>query len=214
MESDRAEAVDAHGPVGNTAERPYASRGGLKLAAALDAFQVQPAGKVCVDLGSHAGGFVDVLLRRGARCVHAVDTGYGVLDYRLRSDPRVVVHERQNALSYVCSEPAELVTIDVGWTPQRLVLTAARRSLAPGASIVTLIKPHYEAPRAWLRGGVLPPERLDEVLNACRGDMRDAGWEICGELASPITGHGGNAEWLLHLRSVTAAPSASRGVCE
>ncbi|MCG3128914.1 MAG: Hemolysin A [Phycisphaerae bacterium] len=199
MEGDRAEALSRGSADGDATGPPYASRGGLKLAAALDAFRIDPSGVVCLDLGSHAGGFVDCLLRRGAARVHAVDTGYGVLDYRLRRDPRVVVHERQNALTFVCAESAELVTIDVGWTPQRLVLTAARRSLASGGGVITLIKPHYEAPRDWLRRGVLPAERLEPVLEMCRGDIRDAGWRIRSEVASPITGHAGNVEWLMHL---------------
>src|SRR5512139_1290565 len=90
---------------------PYVSRGGLKLAAALREFQLEPAGWICADFGSHVGGFVDCLLQHGAAKVYAVETGYGVLDYGLRRDPRVVVCERTNALHYVCPEPCDLVTI-------------------------------------------------------------------------------------------------------
>ena len=128
-------------PVSEPEQPPFASRGGIKLHAALSAFDVHPSGLICADLGSHAGGFVDCLLRGGAARVYAVDTGYGVLDHRLRQDPRVVVCDRQNALEYVCSEPCDLITIDVGWTPQRLILPAARRSLkTEGGRIVTLAK--------------------------------------------------------------------------
>lgn len=180
--------------------KPYVSRGGLKLEAALRDFAFDPSGLVCTDLGSHAGGFVDCLLRHGTLRVHAVDTGYGVLDYSLRNDARVVVHERQNALNFVCDEPCRLITIDVGWTPQRLVLPAALRSLDPQSGrVITLVKPHYEAPQKWLRGGVLRPEHMDEVLEQCRGDMRELGWHIGGEVESPITGHGGNTERLFLL---------------
>ena len=105
----------------------YVSRGGHKLAAALGAFQIDARGLVCTDLGSHVGGFVDCLLQHGAARVYAVEPGYGVLDYRLRQDARVVVCERTNALHYASPEPCDLVTIDVGWTAQRLVLPAARR---------------------------------------------------------------------------------------
>ncbi len=179
---------------------PFASRGGLKLQGALEAFQVDPTGLICADLGSHAGGFVDCLLRGGATRVYAVDTGYGVLDDRLRRDPRVVVCDRQNALAYVCCEPCDLITIDVGWTPQRLILPAARRSLRGGRGrIITLVKPHYEAPQRQLRGGVLLASRLDEVLELVRRDVTDAGWKILCELESPITGHGGNVERLMLL---------------
>lgn len=182
------------------AEAPYASRSGLKLAAALDAFGVDPAGKVCADFGSHAGGFVDCLLRRGAARVYAVEAGQGVLDDRLRNDPRVVSVERQNAIGFVCGEACDLITIDVGWTPQRLILPAAARSLRqPGGRVVTLVKPHYEAPRRLLRKGVLPEERMREVLDTVRGDIRDAGWRIAAEIESPLPGHGGNVERLMLL---------------
>ena len=179
---------------------PYVSRGGLKLAAALRGFELEVAGWVCCDFGSHVGGFVDCLLQHGAARVFAVEPGYGVLDYKLRGDPRTVVCERTNALKFTCPEPCDLVTIDVGWTPQRLILPVARRCLKPGSGrVVTLVKPHYEAPKEWLRGGVLPPERLAEVLETCREDTRQSGWQIVGELESPLRGHGGNVEalWLL-----------------
>lgn len=181
---------------------PYVSRGGLKLAAALEAFELNVAGWICADFGSHTGGFVDCLLQHGAEKVYAVDPGYGVLDYRLRNDPRVVVCERTNALRYVCPEPCDLVTINVGWTEQRLILPAARRCLKlPTGRVVTLVKPQYEAPQDWLRGGVLPAERLDEVLAACRRDVCELGWQIGGETESPLRGHGGNVEWFWLLAS-------------
>lgn len=179
----------------------FVSRAGEKLAAALRAFAVEPRGWVCVDLGSHAGGFVDCLLQHGAAKVYSVDTAYGVLDYRLRRDTRVVVCERTNALDYVCPEPCTLVTIDVGWTPQRLILPAARRSLrAAGACVITLIKPQYEAPSDWLREGVVEAAHVDDVLATCRHDVLSLGWTIAGELESPLRGHGGNVEYLWLLR--------------
>jgi len=177
-------------------EKKFASRAGLKLEAALDAFNIDLGGRVCADFGSHAGGFVDCLLQRGAAKVYAVEPGYGVLDYRLRKDSRVVVHERTNALRFVSPEPCDLVTIDVGWTPQRLILPAARRALKPSGRVVTLIKPHYEAPKEWLRDGVAKTEHLDDILTACRRDAAELDWIIADECRSPIEGHGGNVEWL------------------
>lgn len=185
--------------------RRYVSRGGEKLAAALRAFGIDPGGWTCADLGSHTGGFVDCLLQHGAARVYAVDPGYGVLDYRLRRDPRVVVCERTNALSYSAPEPCDLITIDVGWTPQRLILPAARRSLKSGAGVVlTLIKPQYEAPKEWLADGVVPPEHIDAVLEQCRRDTVELGWLVVGTIDSPLLGHGGNREQVWRLRSAGA----------
>jgi 23S rRNA (cytidine1920-2'-O)/16S rRNA (cytidine1409-2'-O)-methyltransferase len=182
--------------VSDAGKSEFVSRGGVKLAAALDAFDLSVEGCICADLGSHAGGFVDCLLQRGAAKVYAVDTGYGVLDYKLRRDPRVVVCERQNALHFRCPQACQCVTIDVGWTPQRLVLPAVQRMLAPDGRVVTLIKPQYEAPRETLKKGVVPEHALPEILDLCHQDIRDAGWDVLGEIVSPILGHGGNREWL------------------
>jgi 23S rRNA (cytidine1920-2'-O)/16S rRNA (cytidine1409-2'-O)-methyltransferase len=178
----------------------FVSRGGEKLAAALDAFHLNPQALVCADLGSHVGGFVDCLLQRGAARVYAVEPGYGVLDYRLRKDPRVVVCERTNALHYRCPEPCDLVTIDVGWTPQRLILPPTRHYVrADTGRVVTLIKPHYEADPALLNDGVLPEQHRHDVLAQCEQDVAAAGWSVFAVVDSPIAGHGGNLEqlWLL-----------------
>ncbi|MBU0638767.1 MAG: TlyA family RNA methyltransferase [Planctomycetes bacterium] len=184
-------------------DTPYVSRGGQKLAAALHGAALDVSGWICADFGSHAGGFVECLLRHGAARVYAVEPGYGVLDCRLRADARVRVHERTNALSFTTPEPCDLVTIDVGWTAQRLILPAARRCLKPDTGcVITLVKPQYEAPKDWLRGGVLPAERLDEVLAVCRTDAHELGWRIVNEIESPLRGHGGNVERLWFLRSV------------
>src|SRR5687767_8878918 len=118
-------SVDTRGLM--SSECSYVSRGGLKLAAALDAFGIDPPGYVCADLGSNVGGFVDCLLQRGAKKVYAVDTGYGVLAYKLRIDPRVVVMERTNAMHVELPEVVDLITIDVAWTPQHRILPNAIR---------------------------------------------------------------------------------------
>jgi 23S rRNA (cytidine1920-2'-O)/16S rRNA (cytidine1409-2'-O)-methyltransferase len=188
-------------PAMNDAEHPYVSRGGVKLEAALRVFSLSVQGFTVADFGSHAGGFVDCLLRHGATKIYAVEPGYGVLDYRLRRDTRVVPCERQNALHAACPELCDLVTIDVGWTRQGRILPAARRWLKPAGRVVSLIKPHYEAPKDVLCDGVAPPDALPSILNALRKQIVD-GWSIDSECESPIRGHGGNAEffWLLRPR--------------
>src|SRR3954471_15755394 len=178
---------------------PYVSRGGLKLAAALDAFALDPAGWVCADLGCNVGGFTDCLLQRGAAKVYAVDTGYGALAWSLRKDPRVAVMERTNAMPVTLPEPVPLVCIDVAWTRQRHILPAARRLLTPDGAVVTLIKPHYEAEKSWLVKGVLPAERVDEVVTAVKRDIEAAGFDVIATTASPILGGEGNAEVLAYL---------------
>ena len=133
----------------------FVSRAGLKLEHALATFGVDVAGRVCADLGSNTGGFTDCMLKRGAAKVYAIDTGYGVLDWKLRKDPRVVVMERTNAMHAELPQPVTMISIDVAWTKQQHILPAARRMIADDGDVVTLIKPHYEAPPALLRGGVL-----------------------------------------------------------
>src|SRR5215211_6983390 len=139
----------------------FVSRAGQKLEHALATFQLDVANKVCADLGSNTGGFVDCLLQRGAAKVYAIDTGYGALDWRLRKDGRVVVMERTNAMHAELPEPVSLVTIDVAWTRQRHILPAARRMVRPDGSVVTLIKPHYEAERSQLKKGILPEDAVE-----------------------------------------------------
>lgn|GEM_PF-700400 len=182
-------------------DKKYVTRSGLKLEHALDAFGVDPAGKTCADLGSHQGGFVDCLLARGAAKVYSIDTAYGTLAWKLRIDPRVVVMERTNAIHVVLPEPVALVTIDVGWTPQRHVLPAARRLLGPGGRILSLIKPQYEAVEDEHAQGVVPEENLEPVLARVRVHAEEAGLAILGEARSPLAGGGGNAEFFFFLAS-------------
>lgn len=177
-------------------DRPYVSRGGEKLAAALAAFEVAPVGAVCADLGCNVGGFTDALLARGARRVYAIDTGYGTLAYRLRTDPRVVVLERTNAMHVVLDEPVDLVVVDVGWTRQRHVLPNARRLLKPDGRIITLVKPHYEADKHRLEGGVLPAPLAREVLDTTCRTIEELDLAVLAILPSPIVGRKGNREYL------------------
>lgn len=203
--------------MGGRHESPYVSRGGAKLRHALDAFGLSPAGLVCADLGCSTGGFTDCLLQAGAARVHAVDTGYGVLAWRLRQDARVVVHERRNALHLEPAERADLVVIDAGWTPQGLILPAARRWLTlgggPGGSdgggatggsrVITLVKPHYEDRTLAARSrGVLSDADARAVSRRVLDEAARSGWIVLGEVESPVRGSGGgkegagNLEWL------------------
>ena len=172
----------------------FVSRAGQKLHHALTTFNISPRDMTCADFGSNTGGFTDCLLQLGAEKVYAIDTGYGVLDYKLRKDPRVIVMERTNAMHVHLPEPMQLITIDVAWTKQKHILAAA---VAP--QVVTLIKPHYEADAKLLRKGVLPPEHLDKVLDLVKADIAACGFAIVGLTESPIKGAKGNVEFLAHL---------------
>lgn len=174
----------------------YVSRAGQKLAAALDAFRINPSGLVCADLGCNVGGFVDCLIQRGAGRVYAIDTGYGTLAWKLRTDSRVVVMERTNAMHVALPEPVDLVTVDVAWTPQHRILPNAFKLLKPGGRVVTLIKPHYEAQRSQLHGGVLPRETLPAVLAAVAQRLAGVGIKLGTPIESPIVGQKGNIEFL------------------
>jgi 23S rRNA (cytidine1920-2'-O)/16S rRNA (cytidine1409-2'-O)-methyltransferase len=176
-------------------DKRFASRGGLKLDAALTRFGIDVAGRVCVDLGCSTGGFVDCLLQRGAAKVHAVDTAYGELAWKLRQDPRVVVMERQNALHAEPPEPCGVVTLDLGWTKQERAIPAALRWLAddPAARIVTLIKPHYESGRHQLTDEAADAETARVVERVLPGlGVRVGDW-----MRSPI--RGGKGKNLEHL---------------
>jgi 23S rRNA (cytidine1920-2'-O)/16S rRNA (cytidine1409-2'-O)-methyltransferase len=175
----------------------FVSRGGEKLDAALDYFQLSVCGLICADLGSHVGGFVDCLLQRGAGRVHAVDTAYGILAWRLRRNPGVVVWERTNAIYFQPAELLDVVTIDVGWTKQGVILPTVAGwmdSSRSAAYVVTLIKPHYEAPRERLNHGVLDEESCSRTVDEVLVGVRNSGWAVRGTFHSPLRGHGGNQE--------------------
>ncbi len=174
----------------------------------MDAFAVDPCNKVCADLGANVGGFTDCLLQRGAAKVYAIDTGYGVLAYRLRKDPRVVVLERTNALHVRLPELCNLVVIDLGWTPQRLILPHARNLIIPEGQIITLVKPHYEAPKDLLRGGVLSREDAERIFREILDVVGNWGLHVVQWIVSPLQGTGGNFEYLVLLEktSVSSEP--------
>jgi 23S rRNA (cytidine1920-2'-O)/16S rRNA (cytidine1409-2'-O)-methyltransferase len=180
---------------------PYVSRGGEKLAHALDAFGVDPAGRDCLDTGASTGGFTDVLLQRGARRVAAVDVGYGQLHERLRADPRVTVLERTNArhLRELPFAP-DLVVADVSFISLRLVLPPGLALAVPGWEAVVLVKPQFEAGRAEVKGGVV---RSAEVRRRVVRELSEAAlaWEAetAGVVDSGLPGPKGNREVFLHL---------------
>lgn len=172
---------------------PYASRGGLKLAHALDRFGVDPAGRVAIDVGASTGGFTDVLLRRGARRVYAVDVGYGQLAWSLRQDPRVVVMERTHILRLEresLPEPPDLATVDVSFISLRKVLPKVDRLLDPPGEILALVKPQFEAGRAQVgKGGVVrDPEVHCRVLEEVAQAAQQVGLGVWGITPSPILG--------------------------
>jgi 23S rRNA (cytidine1920-2'-O)/16S rRNA (cytidine1409-2'-O)-methyltransferase len=182
----------------------YVSRGGLKLERALDAFALDPAGKVCVDLGASTGGFTDVLLQRGAVRVHAVDVGYGQLHPKLRGDPRVVVHERVNARALtteILGEPCDVAVADLSFISLRLVLPALVGVLSrhEGSFCAVLVKPQFEAGRAEVgKGGVVrDPEVQARVVAEIEQEFRQLGLQVLGSVESPVQGPAGNREFLV-----------------
>jgi 23S rRNA (cytidine1920-2'-O)/16S rRNA (cytidine1409-2'-O)-methyltransferase len=184
------------------AKPPYVSRGGLKLEAALDGFAVQVAGAVAADVGASTGGFTDCLLQWGAKKVYAIDVGYGQLAWRLRQHPRVVVMERVN-VRYLESLPdlIDLATVDVSFISLEVVLPSVVGWLKAEGSIITLIKPQFEAGRAEVgKGGVVKePEVHRAILRRILGWALDHGLAVRGLMASPLKGPAGNVEFLAHL---------------
>jgi 23S rRNA (cytidine1920-2'-O)/16S rRNA (cytidine1409-2'-O)-methyltransferase len=191
----------------------FVSRGGEKLEAALDAFAVDPAGVRALDAGASTGGFTDCLLQRGAARVVAVDVGHGQLHERLRADPRVEVHERRNVRDLVrgdLGEPFALVVADLSFISLRAVLPHLLGQSGPGADLVLLVKPQFEAGRdeASRGGGVIrDPEVWRRVLEEVVVALGGYGAAIMGAMPSPITGAGGNVEFLVHARAAPADPS-------
>ena len=183
---------------------PYVSRGGLKLEKALRDFGVKPEGYVCSDSGASTGGFTDCLLQQGAKKVFAIDVGYGQLDWKIRSDPRVVVMERTN-IRYVTpedlGEPLDLSVIDVSFISLKIVLPAIKQLLKPEGQVLCLIKPQFEAGREKVgkKGVVRDPEIHKEVLDTFVSLADQLQFTILGLTFSPVKGPEGNIEFLGHL---------------
>jgi 23S rRNA (cytidine1920-2'-O)/16S rRNA (cytidine1409-2'-O)-methyltransferase len=184
------------------ARPPYVGRGGYKLAAALRQFAIDAAGAVCIDIGSSTGGFTDVLLQAGAARVHAVDVGAGQLAWQLRTDPRVVLHERINARELTpeeIGEPVDLAVCDVSFISVTLILPAAVPLLRPAGQMVILIKPQFEVGKGQVgKGGIVrQPELHQSACERVAKAVTQLGFET-NIMDSPILGAEGNKEFLLH----------------
>ena len=195
--------VAADQPIELTGARDYVSRGGEKLAAALDAFAIDPSGRTALDVGASTGGFTDVLLQRGAARVIAVDVGYGQLAWSLRQDPRVTVMERVN-IRYLDQLPvaADLAVIDVSFISLRLVLPRVRELVSPPGEVVALVKPQFEVGKGAVgKGGVVrDPEQHRAVVRGLSEFAGEIGYTVAGQIPSPIVGAKGNQEFLLYLK--------------
>jgi 23S rRNA (cytidine1920-2'-O)/16S rRNA (cytidine1409-2'-O)-methyltransferase len=187
------------------AEHPWVSRGGVKLAHALDAFGLDPTGCVVVDVGASTGGFTDVALSRGAAKVYAVDVGHGQLAWKLRQDPRVVVLEKTNARHLSRTEilePVDMVVCDASFIGLETVLPAPLALARPGAVLVALIKPQFEVGKGRVgKGGVVRDPALHrEVCDRVAAWLPTQGWTVLGEAESPLLGPEGNKEFLIAAR--------------
>lgn len=183
-------------------EHPWVSRGGIKLAHALDVFAIDVSGAVGLDVGSSTGGFTDVLLQRGAAKMFAVDVGTNQLAWSLRSDPRVIAHEQTNArylTAEIVTEPVDIIVCDASFIGLAKVLDTAIGLARPGGRLVALVKPQFEADRAEIgKGGVVrDPAVHERVCAAAAAWVESRGWRVEGITESPITGPGGNREYLL-----------------
>lgn len=186
-------------------DHPWVSRGGIKLAHALDTFGIDVTGHVAIDVGSSTGGFTDVLLTRGAVKVYAVDSGTNQLAWKLRSDDRVVVHEQTSARILTDAhipEPVDCIVCDASFIALSKVLERPITFARPGASLVALIKPQFEAGRAEVgKGGVVRDVAIhDRVCEEVRTWIVAQGWTVIGLTQSPITGPQGNVEFLIYAR--------------
>jgi 23S rRNA (cytidine1920-2'-O)/16S rRNA (cytidine1409-2'-O)-methyltransferase len=184
---------------------PYVSRGGVKLAFALDHFRIEPKWRVCLDVGASTGGFSQVLLERGARHVYAVDVGRDQLHARLREHPALTVLEQTDIRAVAPQtfpEPADFVVIDVSFISLKLVLAPALALARPQAQLVALIKPQFEAPRAEIKKGIVRDPAVHASICADISEFvgTQLGWHVDGVIASPITGGDGNHEFLLSAR--------------
>jgi 23S rRNA (cytidine1920-2'-O)/16S rRNA (cytidine1409-2'-O)-methyltransferase len=185
-------------PLDAAAAPTWVSRAGYKLDAALKEFKIDPRQGIAADLGSNAGGFVQVLLERGAKKVYAVEKGYGVLDWKLRKDPRVVVMERTDARKVLLPEKVDLITVDLGWTRLMEILPKIKELLKPDGRAVLLLKPHYEAMPEEITGSRVKLEAIDTIIERAKEQVTAEGFSLLGQMKSPLLGaKGDNPEWLL-----------------
>lgn len=186
-------------------ESEYVGRGGWKLKAALDHWDLGVGGCVAADFGCNIGGFTDCLLKEGARRVYAVDTGYGALDWKLRNDQRVVVMERTNAMHVRLAEPVDVVTVDVAWTRQRHILPNALTQAKPDGFILSLFKPQYEADPSLVRHGLIKEEDFDSILAECLEMLEQMGIVVADTLRLPRPRQSKNPECMFYILSADCA---------
>ncbi|HNU74244.1 MAG: Hemolysin A [Deltaproteobacteria bacterium ADurb.BinA179] len=197
--------VDEDAPI--TVKEPprYVSRAGSKLEAALDAFGIDPSGKIAIDVGASTGGFTDVMLQRGAVKVYAVDVGRGQLHWKLRSHGKVVSLEGVNVRnldSSLIDDPCDLATFDVSFISLKLVIPPVLKVLRPGSDLIALIKPQFEAGREHIgKGGILKDDAVaQEVIRGIEAFLTEIGCMVTGTIPSPVRGMKGNQEYLVHAR--------------
>lgn len=196
--------VDEDAPVAVSDPNPHVSRGGVKLAHALEAFGIDVTNKTAVDIGASTGGFTDCLLQNGTDRVYAFDVGYGQLDWKLQSDERVVVRDRFNArrltLDDVDGAPVDIAVIDVSFISLKLILLPVFAVLKDEGDVVALVKPQFEVGKDEVehKGVIRDPAKHEKVLADLTAFVAEHGWAACGLTASPITGQKGNREYLLH----------------
>lgn len=184
-------------------QKPFAGRAGEKLEHALTEFHIDVSGKVCADFGSSVGGFVDCLLRHSATKVYAIETGYGVLDWKLRNNSKVIVMERTNAMHIVLPEKVDIATVDTSWTKQQYVIPNVLKQVKENGIIISLIKPHYEADKKLLRGGKLAEDVAEIVAKQTIQQLETIGVVVKGFTKSPLTGtKGKNTEFLALLQKI------------
>lgn len=184
---------------------PFVSRGGVKLEGALLFFRIDPAGKIVMDIGSSTGGFTDCVLKRGAARVYAIDVGYGQLDWSLRNDPRVILHEKTNIRHLEpdrIPEPIDLVVIDVSFISLTQVLPRVLDFLAAEGDVLALIKPQFEVGKGMVeKGGVIRDElKRRSAVQKVAEFTETAGFVVMGDYESPLPGQKGNIEYFIHLR--------------
>jgi 23S rRNA (cytidine1920-2'-O)/16S rRNA (cytidine1409-2'-O)-methyltransferase len=196
-----SEEIASGAVIAAEAEHPYVSRGGVKLAAALDEFGLAVAGRVCLDIGASTGGFTEVLIARGARRVYAVDVGSGQLHQRLRRRDDIVSIERTDIRMFdpaLLSEQPDFATVDVSFISLKHVLPAAGKLVAPRAGLLALIKPQFEAPRRDIKKGIVRNATVHAaVCDDIAAFLSSLGWRVGGLIPSPIRGGDGNREFLI-----------------
>lgn len=204
--SRASQTIAANATIGYQKPHPFVSRGGVKLAAALDHFNLSPRNHICLDLGASTGGFTQVLLQRGAARVYAFDVGQGQLDAELRRDARIVARDGVNARDLEekdLPEPVAVVTADLSFISLKLALPPVLALAAPGAWLVALVKPQFEVGRKGLgKGGIVrdPAAREAALTGVADFLTSHAGWKILGQMESPVMGGDGNIEYLLAAR--------------